>query len=56
MYPEMTAIPAGEFEMGDHHNFVDPGHPRDELPIHKVRIDALLVGTHHVTNRNMSSS
>jgi sugar lactone lactonase YvrE len=30
-HPEMTFVPAGEFEMGDHHNFVDPAHPSDEI-------------------------
>jgi gluconolactonase len=50
-YPDMTPIPGGEFEMGDHHNFVDPGHPSDEVPVHKVWIDALSVGTYDVTNR-----
>ena len=33
-------IPAGEFEMGDHHGFVDPKHGGDETPIHRVRLDA----------------
>ncbi|MFN7932190.1 MAG: SUMF1/EgtB/PvdO family nonheme iron enzyme [Bryobacteraceae bacterium] len=51
LYPEMTLLPAGEFAMGDHHNFVDPGHPSDELPVHDVWIDALWVGTYDVTNR-----
>ena len=50
-YPDTTFIPAGDFEMGDHHNFVDPAHPSDEIPIHKVWIDALLAGTYDVTNR-----
>jgi uncharacterized protein (TIGR03437 family) len=50
-YPTTVQIPAGEFAMGDHHNFVDPAHPSDELPIHKVWIDALHVGVYDVTNR-----
>jgi uncharacterized protein (TIGR03437 family) len=50
-YPEMTMIPGGEFQMGDHHNFVDPGHPSDELPIHKVSVDSFYAGTYHVTNQ-----
>ena len=49
-YPEMTLIPAGEFAMGDHHSFVDPGHPSDEVPIHKVWIDTLYAGIYDVTN------
>ena len=50
-YPDMTLIPGGEFEMGDHHNFVDPGHPSDEVPIHRVWLDAFYMGTFEVTNR-----
>ena len=47
----MVLIPSGSFEMGDHHNFVDPGHPSDEIPIHTVRLDAFYMGIHDVTNR-----
>ena len=43
-------IPAGEFEMGDHHDFVDPKHGGDETPIHTVRLDAFLMAKTHVTN------
>ena len=32
-------LPGGEYRMGDHYGFVDPGHPSDEVPIHLVRID-----------------
>ena len=35
--PGMATIPAGTFEMGDHHGFVDPQHPSDEVPLYKVR-------------------
>ncbi len=35
-----AAIPAGQFEMGDHHGFVDPKHGGDETPLHTVRISA----------------
>ena len=30
--PGMALIPAGTFEMGDHHGFVDPKHGGDETP------------------------
>src|SRR5512137_2992590 len=41
--PEMVLIPAGLFAMGDHHNYVDPAHPSDEVPIHTVSISSLYV-------------
>ena len=44
-------IPAGSFEMGDHHGFVDPQHGSDETPIHIVRLDAFCMGIHDVTTR-----
>ncbi|MCU0644110.1 MAG: SMP-30/gluconolactonase/LRE family protein [bacterium] len=49
--PEMALILGGKFEMGDHHNFVDPGHPTDELPIHTVRIDSFYVGKYEISNQ-----
>lgn len=49
--PDVIAVPAGEFQMGDHHSFVDPAHPSDEVPLHKVSIDALYAGIYPVTNR-----
>src|ERR1035437_4196331 len=45
----MWLIPAGTFEMGDHHGFVDPKHGSDEIPIHKVRLDAFYIGINDVT-------
>jgi formylglycine-generating enzyme required for sulfatase activity len=48
--PELKAIPAGSFVMGDHFNFVDPAHPSDELPLHTVSIDAFSMGTYDITN------
>ena len=45
----MVLVPGGQFEMGDHHNYVDPAHPSDEVPIHTVRIDALYVGKYEIT-------
>ncbi|MGA2501374.1 MAG: SUMF1/EgtB/PvdO family nonheme iron enzyme, partial [Tepidisphaeraceae bacterium] len=47
----MVLIPAGEFEMGDHHGFVDPRHESDELPIHTVRLDAFYIGSNDVTTK-----
>ena len=44
-------IPAGKFEMGDHHGFVDPKHGGDETPIHTVRLDAFYMGINDVTTR-----
>lgn len=43
-------LPGGEFEMGDHFGFVDPGHPTDELPVHKVRVNSLYVAITETTN------
>ena len=47
--PILAAIPAGEFEMGDHHGFVDPKHGGDETPVHKVRVDGFKIGVDPVT-------
>ena len=47
----MMLIPAGEFEMGDHHNFVDPQHPSDEVPVHTVHIDAFYMSATEATNQ-----
>jgi formylglycine-generating enzyme required for sulfatase activity len=49
-YPEMTLLPAGEYQMGDHYNFVDPQHPSDERPLHMVWIDSMYIGKYDVTN------
>ena len=47
----MALIPAGSFEMGDHHGFVDPKHGSDETPIHKVRLDAFYIGIYDIKTR-----
>ena len=47
--PGLAPIPAGQFEMGDHHGFVDPKHGGDETPIHTVRVDAFHMGINTVT-------
>jgi uncharacterized protein (TIGR03437 family) len=49
-YPDLTLLAAGEFQMGDHYNFVDPQHPSDERPLHVVWIDSTFIGTYDVTN------
>jgi formylglycine-generating enzyme required for sulfatase activity len=47
--PTYVKIPAGTFSMGDHHNFVDPEHPSDEIPLHTVTISAFSMSTTLVT-------
>lgn len=47
--PEFAYIPAGSFEMGDHHSFVDPDHPSDEIPIHTLSIDSFYMQKTTVT-------
>jgi formylglycine-generating enzyme required for sulfatase activity/phosphatidylethanolamine-binding protein (PEBP) family uncharacterized protein len=47
--PVLNPIPGGEFQMGDHHGFVDPKHGGDEIPIHKVRVDRFKIGVDLVT-------
>jgi formylglycine-generating enzyme required for sulfatase activity len=44
-------IPAGQFSMGDHHGFVDPSHPSDELPLHNVSINSFYMATTETTNQ-----
>lgn len=44
-------IPAGKFERGDHHGFVDPKHGSDELPVRAIRVDAFAMGINHVTTK-----
>ena len=48
---DCVLIPAGEFEMGDHHGFVDPKHGGDETPVHTVRLGAFYMGIHDVTSQ-----
>ncbi|MBS1516257.1 MAG: SUMF1/EgtB/PvdO family nonheme iron enzyme [Bacteroidetes bacterium] len=49
--PSFTLIRAGDFAMGDHHGYVDPQHPSDELPIHQVHLDSFYIGTYIITNQ-----
>jgi formylglycine-generating enzyme required for sulfatase activity len=46
-----SLIPAGEYEMGDHFGFVDPGHPSDETPIHKVKVNSFYCSKTETTNQ-----
>ena len=41
---EMVLIPAGSFEMGDHHDNIV-----EALPVHRVELDAFYMDTHEVT-------
>ena len=52
--PDMALIPAGAFEMGDHHGFVEPKHGNDETPLHTVRLDAFYMGIYDVTAHQYS--
>ena len=49
--PSLTLVPAGDYMMGDHFGYIDPGHPTDELPLHLVHIDSIYVGTYLITNQ-----
>lgn len=49
--PRLAEIPAGTFEMGDHHGFVDPKHGGDEIPVHTVHVDAFRIGVFAVTTK-----
>ena len=43
--PQFAQIPAGQYQMGDHYGFVDPGHPSDEVPLHNVYVDSFYMET-----------
>ncbi|MEI7661624.1 MAG: DUF1566 domain-containing protein [Bacteroidota bacterium] len=46
-----SAIPGGEYMMGDHFGFVDPHHPSDELPVHLVKVDSFNMAKTETTNQ-----
>lgn len=48
-------LPAGEYEMGDHFGFVDPSHPSDELPVHKVSVSAFHLSVYLTTNQQYAA-
>jgi PKD repeat protein len=48
---EELLLPGGEYEMGDHYGFVDPSHPSDELPIHRVRVSPFYMAETPTTNQ-----
>ena len=48
---EDVLLPGGEYEMGDHYDFVDPSHPSDELPIHRVRVSPFYMAATPTTNQ-----
>ena len=35
--------------MGDHYDYVDPGHGSDETPIHAVTVSAFYIGKNDIT-------
>jgi sulfatase modifying factor 1 len=45
----LALIPGGDFEMGDHIGVIDPKHPSDEIPIHKVMISQFYIGKFDIT-------
>lgn len=49
--PEVVLIAGGNFVMGDHHGYVDPQHPSDELPLHQVHLDSFYIGKYELTNQ-----
>ena len=44
---DMVPIPGGEFRMGTADN--EPGHQKDESPVHTVRVEAFWMSAHEVT-------
>ena len=49
--PKFVRIPGGSFVMGDHFNYIDPGHPSDEIPLHTVTVSAFYMSTTLLTCR-----
>ncbi len=46
-----SQITGGEFLMGDQFGFVDPSHPSDELPVHKVKVNSMYIGKTEISNQ-----
>ena len=49
--PKYVRIPGGSYVMGDHFNYIDPGHPSDEIPLHNVTISTFYMSTTLLTCR-----
>ena len=49
--PALVLIPAGTFEMGDHHGLGGRDHRNDEVPVHAVRLDSFLIARTETTTR-----
>ncbi|MCX6327173.1 MAG: SUMF1/EgtB/PvdO family nonheme iron enzyme [Bacteroidia bacterium] len=44
-------LPGGDYEMGDHFDFVDPSHPSDEKPLHNVKVNSFYMAATETTNK-----
>ncbi|MCP5115432.1 MAG: SUMF1/EgtB/PvdO family nonheme iron enzyme, partial [bacterium] len=49
--PGFALVPGGAFQMGDHHDLGGREHRNDEVPVHRVRLNAFQMGATEVTNR-----
>ena len=49
--PGFVTIPAGQFEMGDHHQLGGMEHGYDEVPVHTVRVDGFYMAATETTAR-----
>lgn len=47
---QFVRLSGGTYVMGDHHNFVDPAHPSDEIPLHNVTVSPFYISPLLVTN------
>ncbi len=50
-FPELVAVPGGIFAMGRRDDGDDAQGPQNELPRHRVSLDAYFIGKYEVTNR-----
>jgi len=50
-HPQLVLLPAGRFEMGDHHDLGGAEHRNDEVPVHTVSLDSFYMGKYEITNR-----
>ncbi|MBI5693126.1 MAG: SUMF1/EgtB/PvdO family nonheme iron enzyme [Verrucomicrobia bacterium] len=49
--PRFVRVAGGSYTMGDSFNYVDPGHPSDEVPLHAVTISPFYIATTLLTCR-----